>query len=404
VFKGIDDLDCIRNAHSGRASSWDRSGGNFDFITIPAGQSAVLADLAGPGRITHIWFAQEKHYRDCLIRITWDDAPYPSVLCPLGDFFCLGHTLVNSFESALFSASTRFPHRFQYGCALNCYAPMRFQKLARIEIVNESSEPHEQYFYVDYETGSEPGMAGRGHFHAEFRRWYPFGGWGDRFSNETVARFPNTGRCAWENNYVILETSGKGHYVGCNLSITNFSGGWWGEGDDMIWIDGYKWPPDLHGTGAEDYFCQAWGMNRAAHLRCGSSIWEGDTSPDSRYSGHKGAYSPRLVGGYQTSYVFHVENPVRFEKDIKVTIEAGHANSQSNEMSSVAYWYAEQPTRVADPPPAAKRRPILRDNAGNWLIDQAAQCPGPPVAENPEFQKAMREYEKRAKEHDWPHL
>jgi hypothetical protein len=164
-----------------------------------------------------------------------------------------------------------------------------------------------------------------------------------------------------------LETEGRGHYLGCNLSVTNFDGDWWGEGDDMIWVDGYKWPPDLHGTGSEDYLNQAWGMQPNAFLRNGSSLYEGHT------------------GGYQTSYVLHVENPVRFQRAIKVTIEHGHGNHLANEMSSVAYWYAERPTTVAIPPAVDKRMPVLRDNQGTWLYDENNQITPHHVALNDEM-------------------
>lgn len=162
----------------------------------------------------------------------------------------------------------------------------------------------------------------------------------------------------------------------------------------MIWVDGYKWPPDLHGTGAEDYLGQCSGMQDNAFLRNGSSIFEGSHSV------------PRSLtpwtcgGGYQTSYVFHVENPVRFQREIKVTIEHGHANHMANEMSSVAYWYAEKPTRVATPPPVAKRMPVLRDNMGHWLYDRRNQCPGPKVKLNAEMRnkKALARKHSKTKE------
>jgi len=393
-----DDIDILRDAKTARESSFDTTGANRDFRVIQPGSSAVLADIKGPGRITHIWMTQRQHYRDCLLRITWDDAAGPSVLCPLGDFFCLGHSMVNSFQSALFAASTRFDYRFDAGCALNCYAPMHFRKRALVELVNESDEEHLQYFYVDYETygAAETQALRRGYFHAEFRRCNPFGGWGNHHSNGDVNQFRNAGRCAWENNYVILDARGRGHYVGCNLSVTNLRGDWWGEGDDMIWVDGYKWPPDLHGTGSEDFFNQAWGMNECAHWRNGSSVWEGRSSGDSRYGGAAAAYSVAVVGGYQTCYLFHVENPIRFEREIKVTLEAGHANHQANDYASVAYWYAQEPGPAAAPPPAPRRRPILRDNKGRWIIDPETLCPGPPVAENEEFRKAKTEYDARA--------
>ncbi len=198
---------------------------------------------------------------------------------PLGDFFCLGHGMVNSFQSALFSASTHFAYMFNKPCALNSYVPMPFARSARVELVNESDQPHYQYFYVDYESLEEfpPDL---GYFHAEFRRANPFQGWGPQVGvNTPEADLPNLERQAWDSNYVILETRGRGHYIGCNLSVTNFTRNWWGEGDDMIWVDGYHWPPDLHGTGSEDYFNQAFGMQPNAFLRNGSSVYEGGTVP-----------------------------------------------------------------------------------------------------------------------------
>ena len=378
------DLAKLHNRRTGRFSSWDTSGRNADAWTIPPKSSRVLADIRGPAQITHIWMTQWGHYRECLIKITYNDAAFPSVLVPLGDFFCLGHSLVNSFQSALFSASTRFPYQFNKGCALNCYVPMPFARRAVVELVNESDEPHGQYFYIDYET-LEEFPADTGYFHAEFRRANPFGGWGPEVGvNTPDADVVNSEITAWENNHIILETSGRGHYIGCNLSVTNFTGNWWGEGDDMIWVDGYKWPPDLHGTGSEDYFNQAWGMQDNAFLHNGSSIFEGYTVP----SGETDLY--RGESGYQTSYVFHLENPVRFTREIKATIEVGHGNHLANEVSSVAYWYAEEPTRAAAVPPVEQRLPVRRENFGRWLKDEQRECPGKPVQQTDEMREMKR--------------
>ena len=388
--KMLNELFRIRNRKTGRCSSWDRTGRNADRWVIPAGESRVLADITGPGAITHIWMTQRNHYRQCLLRITWDDAKSPSVLVPLGDFFCLGHGIVNSFQSLLFTASTSSNNQFEQGCALNCYAPMPFRRRAVVELINQSGEDHRMYFYVDYETFDDPPGEDVGYFHAEFRRTNPFGGWGSEILvNSPQADIANKGRLAWENNYVILQTKGRGHYVGCNLSVTNFQGTWWGEGDDMIWVDGYKWPPDLHGTGSEDYLNQAWGMQPNTFLRNGSSVWEGHTM----IAGGKSIWSGR-TGGYQTSYVFHVENPVRFRKEIKVTIEHGHGNHLCNEMSSVAYWYAARPTKVVRPPVVARRMPVLRDNKGNWLFNRKNQCPGKPVRVTAEMKKMKKAQKK----------
>ena len=371
----LDQLTHIRNANTGRASSWEHNGRNSDAWWIEPGQSQILAEIEGPGRITHIWMTQPNHYRECLLKFTWDDARTPSVICPLGDFFGLGHGIVNSYQSLLFSTSTNNNNRFETGCALNAYVQMPFRKRARVELVNESRERHRQYFYIDYETGTVADE--EGYFHAEFRRQNPFGGWGHEIQvNAPEANIPNKGRNAWDNNYVILDTKGHGHYIGCNISVTNFQGTWWGEGDDMIWVDGYKWPPELHGTGSEDYLNQAWGMQDNAFLRNGTSIHEDNTA------------------GYQTSYVHHLENPVHFQKEIKVTIEHGHANHLCNEMSSVAYWYAAKPTRVAKPPRVTQRMPVLHDNQGNWLHDPKNQTTPYTIRPNQEMKRMKARWKK----------
>ena len=386
----LTDISRIRNAKTGRMSSWDHSGRNSDSWTIPPGQARVLADIKGPGTITHIWMTQTNHYRECLLRITWDNAKRPSVLCPLGDFFGLGHSLVASYQSLLFSASTRYPCQFNKPCALNCYVPMPFRERALIELVNQSAQPHRQYFYIDFETANDLPQDSA-YFNAEFRRTNPFPGWGHEIKvNTPDANVVNKEKVAWDNNYVILNTKGRGHYIGCNLSVTNFQGTWWGEGDDMIWVDGYKWPPDLHGTGSEDYLNQAYGMQDHAFLRNGSSIFEGRTTIVP--SDHP--WSPGSEGGYQTSYVHHLENPVHFTKEIKITIEHGHGNHLANEMASVAYWYSRAPGKPKPPPPVAQRRPVLRDNAGNWLYDKSNQCPGKRIPLTAEMKKMKARWKK----------
>ncbi|MBD3242977.1 MAG: DUF2961 domain-containing protein [Chitinivibrionales bacterium] len=359
----ISGLSRFRNTRARRVASWDPSGGNHDFYEIGDGETRVLADIKGPGRITHIWMTQQAFFRETLLRITWDNADQPSVLCPLGDFFGLGNNIINSYESLLFCVSTDNNNRmtnqaeafsFAHGAALNCYIPMPFRERALIEVINEgTAKGPGRYFYVDYEE-LDGVPDDEGYFHAEWRRLNPFPGWyhSPKDGPEAV-EVPNVERTAWDNNYVILDTKGRGHYIGCNLSVANFFGGWWGEGDDMIWVDGYKWPPDIHGTGSEDYLCHAWGMQRNAFLRCGTSIHEGDAN------------------GYQTSYVHHIENPVPFTKEIKVTIESGHANHMANDICSTAYWYADKPYAACAVPPMPQRLPVLRDNHGEWIDDPA---------------------------------
>jgi hypothetical protein len=385
----LNQLATIRNRATGRVSSWDTSGRNYDLWVIQPGETRVLADLRGPAQITHIWMTQRHNYRECVLKITYDNADFPSVLVPLGDFFCMGHNLVNSFQNALFSSSTFFSHQFSRPTALNCYAPMPFKERAVVELVNESQEPHYQYFYVDYET-LEDFPPTTGYFHAEFRRTNPFGGWGPEIRvNTEETNIPNTHRQAWDNNYLILDTKGRGHYIGCNLSVTNFTGSWWGEGDDMIWVDGYKWPPDLHGTGTEDYFGQAWGMQLNAFMHNGSSIYEGGTIGSPEIELYRGN------SGYNTSYIFHLENPVRFSQEIRVTIEHGHANHLANEMSSVGYWYAQVPAPAVAIPPVAQRLPVLRDNQGQWNNPSERLCPGQAVPLEDEMRAMKAQWAKK---------
>ncbi|HOM26207.1 MAG TPA: DUF2961 domain-containing protein [bacterium] len=347
----------IKNARVKRISSYDMEGRNKDAWTISPGETKTIAEIDGPGCITHIWMTQGGPlflYREVILKFYWDGEENPSILVPLGDFFCLGHSLVNSFCSLPFTASTANPYKFGAGCALNCYLPMPFRKHAKIEITNEGNQAYNQYFYIDYEIYEDDLKEDIAYLHSQWRRENPTPGWGPEIPvNTPEADIVNKEEIAYKNNYVILEAEGKGHYIGCNISVTNFHGTWWGEGDDMIWVDGYKWPPDLHGTGSEDYFNQAWGMQNNAFLFNGSSIFEGLS-----VFGHN-LYDGKLQGGYQTSYVFHLTNPVHFKKSIKVTIEHGHGNHTSNDYSSTAYWYQIEPHKKFDILPVEKRYPVL---------------------------------------------
>ena len=285
----------------------------------------------------------EETFRNVLIKMYWDDEKNPSVLVPLGDFFCLGNNIMNSFQTLPFSASTNSTRENRFGAnvALNCFLQMPFNRAARIEVTNEGKVPYRQYFYIDYEKYRAALGNSTAYLHAQFRRENSCDSWGHEIRvNSPEANIVNKGKEAWDNNYVILDAEGTGHYIGCNLSVANFQGTWWGEGDGIIWVDGYKWPPDLHGTGSEDYLNQAWGMQDNAFLMNGSSIYEQNT------------------GGYQTSYVFHLTNPVRFSESIRATIEQG--NHLANEISSVAYWYQTEPHRKFSIPAVGRRKPVAR--------------------------------------------
>ena len=364
-----------KTARTARVSSWDHSGLNEDAWVILPGETAVLADLEGPGTITHLWFVQtcrrivgpglipysksgvammEVHnalglnyevndpdyYRKVLIKMYWDDSEMPSVIAPIGDFFCVGHSMVANFQSLPFTVSVKPSEEKKYGggAAFNCYLQMPFNKRARIEVENQNDEAYFQYFYIDYELHPEPLSKDVLYFHAHWRRENPTNGWAppDMQTNSLETQVPNLDG---KNNYTILETEGAGQYIGCNHSVAHFQGTWWGEGDDMIFIDDDTWPPSMHGTGGEDYFTQGWGMQKNAYPFCGSIIHEED------------------VPNHQVSYRWHLADPVRFNKKIRVTLETGHANHLRDDWSSTAYWYQTLPGPKLDIQPVEERIP-----------------------------------------------
>jgi len=201
---------------------------------------------------------------------------------------------------------------------------MPFNQKAKIEIVNENELPFILYFNIDYEMYHEPLSDDTAYFHASWNRENPCHGWGPdiQVNSPEVNGVVNL---KGENNYVVLDVEGTGHYVGCNLTVKHYQGSWWGEGNDMFFIDGEEYP-SLNGTGTEDYFNHAWGMQRNAYPFFGTIVHEGDTD------------------GFQVSYRFHITDPIHFKKQLRVTIEHGHANHLSDDWSSTAYWYQILPT------------------------------------------------------------
>jgi len=370
------DLARVKDARTGRLSSWDQEGKNQDYWLIPANSTVRLADIEGPGCITHIWMTQfcrrvlgaglidptagnyvapvfeihnalglnwevadPHYYRKVLLKIYWDDQDTPSVLVPLGDFFCTGHSMPGNFSSLPISVSSKPEERYRFGgsAAFNSYFQMPFGKRAIIEIENQNDVPYGQYFYIDFERYEAPLADDIAYFHASWRRENPCGGWGPNLqTNSPETNIPNLDG---KENYVILETEGRGQYVGCNLAVAHFQGSWWGEGDEMIFVDEDTWPPSIHGTGTEDYFNHAWGMQNNAFLTNGSVIHES------------------IVPGYQVSYRFHLTDPVRFKNRIRVTIEHGHANHLSDDWASTAYWYQTLPSPKLTILPVEQRLP-----------------------------------------------
>ncbi len=68
---------------------------------------------------------------------------------------------------------------------------------------------------------------------------------------------------------IFLDAKGRGFYVGTVLSIVQVEAGWFGEGDDLFYVDGEK-SPRIQGTGTEDYFNDAWSFRMARAPYTGS--------------------------------------------------------------------------------------------------------------------------------------
>jgi D-arabinan exo alpha-(1,3)/(1,5)-arabinofuranosidase (non-reducing end) len=311
--EGLFALARLRNYKNQRSSSWDRTGGNSDRIPVEPGQTATIFDVQGAGVVTHIWFTiasqDPMHLKNLVLRAWWDNETSPSVETPIGDFFGLGLGEYFIYQSALLTVA---PVK-----ALNSYFQMPFASAARITVTNEGPQPVRSLYYaVDYVT--LPNLPeGLGRFHAQYRQAAPCKG--------VVSDGKNL---SGKDNYVFLEALGKGHFVGVTQAVLQNEVGWFGEGDDMIFVDGDPLPT-INGTGTEDYYNGAWdfGLQAFANQRQGAPY----------------VVDPERIGGRYCLYRWHLEGPIAFEKSIKVTIEHGTANDRSDNFYSTAYWYQTEP-------------------------------------------------------------
>ncbi|MFX1326543.1 MAG: glycoside hydrolase family 172 protein [Promethearchaeota archaeon] len=317
-----------KNIKRKRVSSYDKTGANADFKIIEAKEKFELCNLSTAGIIKHIWMtlaSEDPYYlRKAVIRMWWDDEENPSVVCPIGDFFGLGHAKTVNFWCLPLSMGPND------GKGFNCWFPMPFSKNAKIEVENESQEPLILYYYIDYEEYQEINQS-FGRFHTFWNRENPCQGQDYKKLNEMgwKSEMFSKKNLTHEDDYLILEAEGEGHYVGCHLDIHNLfetdTENWPGEGDDYIEIDDGE--TILYGTGTEDYIGGAW---------CSKQYY---CSP---------YFGVILPGGKNWSgkisfYRYHIEDPIYFHKNIKVKIEHGHANQRSDDWSSTAYWYQTEP-------------------------------------------------------------
>lgn len=352
---GLGQLFRARDARRRRSSSWNRTGQNADRVVVPPGENATIADISGAGCIRHIWITiadnEPDYLRRVILRAYWDGETLPSVESPVGDFFGVGHGRVSNYWSLPLNMVTGGRAESEARAAMNCFFPMPFARGARLTVENQGQqEIRSLYYYVDYEEHkSLPEDVLR--FHAQWRRQNPTPPSLTLSRDEGFQKTNEVVNLDGKLNYVILEATGRGHYVGCNLSIDQINPipnfGWFGEGDDMMFIDG-ETTPSLVGTGTEDYFCAAWGYPGGHNSMPYHGIsLAGPTEGPAPYSGK------------WTMYRYHIEDPVMFEKSIKVTIEHGHGNVHANDYSSVGYWYQAEPHgKFPELPPVERRLPI----------------------------------------------
>jgi hypothetical protein len=322
-----------------RISSYDRSGGNNDrFENINDGEVRELFNVKGAGMINHIWITiapvpDQLSRNDIILRIYWDGNPFASVESPIGPFFGQGWSESYPFVSLPLAVGPT------EGRAMVSYFVMPFSNGARIE------------YYVDYvETKDLPDSMGR------FCAWY----------NHELTQAPPEGENEWstlgpqgknpqgEKNYLIADIKGKGHFVGVNYYVHSPTPMWYGEGDDMIFIDGDS-TPTLHGTGTEDYFNTSW---------CPKTLF---THP---YFGYARVNDDVGWLGRTHVYRFHISDPIYFDKSLKFTIEHGHNNCLTLDLASVAYWYQAPPLTklpaIADKESRTPKRFIQPADIHKW--------------------------------------
>jgi len=342
---GFSGMMTLTDTHTARQSSFDRTGGNADFRPIQPGETLELAKVDSAGIVRHLYFSiwgGEHYLRDLVLRAYWDGKDEPCVEVPFGDFFGLGQERPRFYSSLMVTVNPGDLGVFgTFG--FNSYFPMPFADGARLTLSNEGTEPVPAVWYhIEYETMDKlPEHLGR--FHASWNRVNPTKAIGDH-PDETLHDGINT---TGDDNYVVLDAEGQGSLAGIYLNIDNDIGNWYGEGDDMIFIDGESWPPSYHGTGSEE-------------------IFGGGACPTDEYAGPYTGF--HLIGnldysGKVSMYRFYVNDPVRFRKSIRMTIEHGHANNVSNDYSSTAFWYQTEPHKAFKPlPPAAERHPKWGDD------------------------------------------
>ncbi len=291
------------------------------YVVIDPGKTQTLAEITGPGAVQHIWLTPTGTWRFSILRMYWDDESQPSVEVPLGDFFGMGWNEYAPLNSLAVCVNP--------GSAFNSYWVMPFRKKCKITIENINTEKVTIFYQVDYTLTDVPEDAA--YFHAQFKRTNPV---------------------KYKDVYTIVDNiSGRGHYVGTYMAWGVHNNGWWGEGEIKFYMDGDKEFPTINGTGTEDYFCGSYDFDTKKKISEGVSVTN-YTEFSTPYSGLHQVI--RGDGHYKVMqrfgmYRWHISDPIRFEQDLKVTIQDlgwrydGRYLPQQSDISSVAFWYQTEP-------------------------------------------------------------
>lgn len=290
-------------------------------VVIKAKTTYTVAEIDGSGSIQHIWMTPTGNWRYSIIRFYWDDEKTPSVEAPVGDFFCMGWGRYAPLQSLAVTVNP--------GSAFNCYWPMPFRKKCKITMENIANEDMVLYYQVDYIQTQVPDDAA--YFHAQFRRTNPL---------------------PYKTDYTLIDgIKGKGQYVGTYIAWGVHNNGWWGEGEIKFFMDDDTQYPTICGTGTEDYFCGSYDFDTRKQNDAGVEKTE-YTEFCSPYTGL--AQVIRGDGHYDVSqrfglYRWHITDPIRFEKNLKVTIQAlgwregGRYLPLQDDIASVVFWYQSEP-------------------------------------------------------------
>lgn len=291
-------------------------------VRIKAGETFTLAEIDGSGAIQQIWMTPTGNWRYSILRFYWDDQAFPSVECPVGDFFASGW--------GKYAPLTSLPVCVNPGSAFNCYWEMPFRKKCRITMTNLANEDMTLFYQINYTLTEVPEDCA--YFHATFRRTNPL---------------------PYKEVFTLLDgVEGQGHYVGTYMAWGVNNSGWWGEGEIKFYLDGDESYPTICGTGTEDYFCGSYNFENKVTRQ-----YQEFSTP---YAGLHQVIRPDGVYQSQTRfgmYRWHIMDPIRFTRDIRVTIQAlgwrgeGRYLPLQDDIASVSYWYQTLPSKPLFPLP-----------------------------------------------------